>query len=163
MSMALVCCSGAVWRCHSCDPEGRRPSSALLRVKAQVGGPGSVPGGALVIAARADELVRIAGGADGRWEQPVGQGRVASLAPACRAQAAALAGLGMSRGSLQAPNGERRPQVGVLQALAAGCEVRARGRPKRSEVPENGPIDRGQHQREAGGVRANDDAAVCIV
>ena len=94
----------------------------------------------------------------------MGQGRLASLAPARRAQSAPLARLGVRRGPLQAPDGERRPQVGVPQALAARGEMEARGRPKRCEVPKRGSIDRGQHPNKGGRCpRANDDAAVCIV
>ena len=140
----------SVVRRHCRDPDGRSSRRELLRVQAQVGGPGRVPGGALRIAARADELVRVAGGADGNRRLPVGQGRFASLAPACRAQSAPLARLGVRRGSLQAPDGERCPQVGVSQALIARSEMEACGRPKRGEVPERGNIDRGQHPKRGG-------------
>ena len=53
-----------------------------------VGRPRGLPGGAPRLAARTDQVVLVAGGADGYRRQPLSQGRLAGFAPTRRAQPA---------------------------------------------------------------------------
>ena len=105
------------------------------------------PSGALRLAARADQVVRVASGTNGHRRRPLSQGRLASLAPACRAQPAALAGLEVRRRRPQAQDSKRCPQVKVAESRVSRSEVEARSRSKRRKLLQRGHINRGQHSK----------------